>query len=195
MDKRNFTRPLITIGLLALVGAVGAQAYYTHELANRVAAADSEPVAAESRGTPSDAGAWDPWATMHVEMMRMRADMDQMFNHSFQNTHNLSGNSMIPSGGKVSLEEQGDNFVVKADIPGAKESDIQVNLDGRMLSISAQTQGTEEQKSDNGQVLHEESFASSFQRAFTLPSPVNATGMHSQFHDGVLTVTIPKATS
>jgi HSP20 family protein len=85
--------------------------------------------------------------------------------------------------------------LVKADIPGAKESDISINLDGRLLSISAQTQTSEEQSSDNGQTIHEERYASSFQQAFTLPGPVQASGMHSQFQDGVLTVTIPKSTS
>jgi HSP20 family protein len=173
---------------------VGAQTYYTHELAKRVADNDSGSMPSQSQVTP-DNGTWDPWTLMHQEMMRMRADMDQAFDHSFQDVHNLSGNGFMPSNGKISLEEQGDNYVVKADIPGAKENDIQVNLDGRLLSISAQTQGSEEQKADNGKVIREESYASSFQRAFTLPTAVNVTGMHSQFQDGVLTVTIPKATS
>ena len=194
MDKHTFTRPLITIGLLVLVGAVGAQTYYTHELAKRVADNDTGNMPSQSQLTP-DNGTWDPWTAMHANMMRMRAEMDQLFDHSFQDVHGLSGNDLMPANGKVSMEEQGDNYVVKADIPGAKESDIQVNLDGRLLSISAQTQGSEEQKADNGKVIREESYASSFQRAFTLPTAVNAAGMHSQFKDGVLTVTIPKATS
>ena len=194
MDKHTFTRPLVTIGLLILVGAVGAQTYYTHELAKRVADNDSGNMPSQSQLTP-DNGDWDPWIAMHEQMMRMRMDMDHMFDHSFEDFHNQSGNGIMPSNGKVSLEEQGDNYVVKADIPGAKEKDIQVNLDGRLLSISSQTQGSEEQKADNGKVIREERYTSSFQRAFTLPTKVNAAGMHSQFKDGVLTVTIPKATS
>ena len=194
MDKHTFTRPLITIGLLVLVGAVGAQTYYTHELAKRVADNDAGAMPDQSQMTPHN-GNWDPWTAMHQEMVRMQTEMDQMFDHSYQDFQDLSPQGIMPSNGKVSLEEQGDNYVVKANIPGAKENDIQVNLDGRLLSISAQTKGSEEQKADNGKVIREESYASSFQRAFTLPTAVNAAGMHSQFHDGVLTVTIPKATS
>ena len=42
-------------------------------------------------------------------------------------------------------------------------------------------------------MTRQESYSSSFQQAFTLPGAVNASGMHSQYQDGVLTVTIPKA--
>jgi HSP20 family protein len=194
MDKHSFTRPLITIGLLVLVGAVGAQTYYTHELAKRVSDSDSGGMPAQSQVTPGN-GIQDPWVAMHQEMMHMRSEMNQMFNHSFQGFPSLSGNGIMPGNGKVSMEEQGNNYVVKADIPGARESDIQVNLDGRLLSISARNQSSQEQEADNGKVIREESYASRFQRAFTLPTAVNATGMHSKFHDGVLTATIPKATS
>jgi HSP20 family molecular chaperone IbpA len=194
MDKHSFTRPLITIGLLVLVGAVGAQTYYTHELAKRVSGDDTGNVPEQSQVTPHN-GNSDPWTVMQQEMLRMRTEMNKMFDHSFQDFQDLSPQGIMPGNANVSLEDQGNNYVVKADIPGAKENDIQVNLDGRLLSISAQTQGSQEQKTDNGKVIREENYASSFQRAFTLPTAVNAAGMHSQFHDGVLTVTIPKATS
>ncbi|MGD8590269.1 MAG: Hsp20/alpha crystallin family protein, partial [Chromatiales bacterium] len=184
----------ITIGLLVLVGAVGAQTYYTHELAKRVSGDDTGNVPEQSQVTPHN-GNSDPWTVMQQEMLRMRTEMNKMFDHSFQDFHDLSPQGIMPGNANVSLEDQGNNYVVKADIPGAKENDIQVNLDGRLLSISAQTQGSQEQKTDNGKVIREENYASSFQRAFTLPTAVNAAGMHSQFHDGVLTVTIPKATS
>jgi HSP20 family molecular chaperone IbpA len=42
-------------------------------------------------------------------------------------------------------------------------------------------------------VTRQESSSSAFQQAFTLSGPVDASGMHSQYKDGVLTVTIPKA--
>jgi HSP20 family protein len=194
MNKRNFTRPLMITGLLALVGVVGAQTYYTHELARRVAADEAGMPPLVDNTSPA-AGAWDPWVNLQAEMLHMRDQMDQMFTHSFQNAHGNSEIGALQSGGTVTLEEQGKDYVVKADIPGVKESDISVNLEGRLLSISAQSQGSEEQKADNGEVVREERFASRFQRAFTLPEPVNAAGMHTQFRDGVLTVTVPKATS
>jgi HSP20 family protein len=194
MDKHVFTKPFITIGLLILVGAVGAQTYYTHELVKRVSDSHPDSLPLESQ-MAYDNGNWDPWIAMHENMQRIKAEMDHLFDHPSQDFHDLSGHGLMPSGGKVSLEEQGDDYLVKATIPGAKENDIQVNLDGRLLRISSRTQGSDEQKTDDGKVIREEHFASSFQRAFTLPSAVNAAGMHSEFKDGVLTVTIPKAAS
>jgi HSP20 family protein len=126
-------------------------------------------------------------------MMRMQARVDRMFDDASQGVHTIPDNAFQPGGGKVTLEERDGNYLVKADIPGAKESDVDVNLDGRLLSISSQTQGQEKQTADNGQVTRQESYSSSFQQAFTLPGPVNASGMRSQYRDGVLTVTIPKA--
>lgn len=191
MNKQTFKQPLIAVGLLVLVGTVGAQTYYTHELARRVAAIDTEDPAA-TMPAPI-AGQWDPWTTLHADMTRMQERMDRMFDSGFQNIYAVPRVALQPVGDKVTLKDQDGNYVVKADIPGAKESDIAVNLDGRLLSISSQTQGREKQTADNGQVARQESYSSSFQQAFTLPGQVDASGMHSQYKDGVLTVTIPKA--
>jgi len=191
MNKQAFKRPLIAVGLMSLVGAVGAQAYYTRDLARRVAATETRrPVATMPAPT---AGQWDPWTNLHADMMRMQERMDRMFDNGFHSIVAMPQVAFQPVGGKLTLDDQDGNYVVKADIPGAKESDIAVNLDGRLLNISSQTQGQEKQTADNGQLMRQESYSSSFQQAFTLPGPVDASGMHSQYQDGVLTVTIPKA--
>jgi HSP20 family protein len=73
-----------------------------------------------------------------------------------------------------------------------KQDDLNVSLDGRLLRISAQCQVQEEETVDGGQVLREEDYSTSIQRALTLPGPVDASKMHTQFDNGVLTVIIPK---
>jgi hypothetical protein len=138
MDKQGFKQPLTAVGLLALVGAVGAQAYYTHELAHRVAATDAEDRAATM---PAIDGRWDPWTTLHADTMRMQERMDRMFDSGFQNVYAMPHVVLRPIGSKVTLEDRDGNYVVMADIPGANEGGIAVNLDGRLLSISSQTQG------------------------------------------------------
>ena len=78
MDKLNLSRPIITVGLLVLVGAVGAQTYYTHKLVQRVTSAES---AAPMVAVPADndPGVLDPWVAMHADMMRMQERMDRAF--------------------------------------------------------------------------------------------------------------------
>jgi len=85
--------------------------------------------------------------------------------------------------------------VITADIPGTKAESIDVGLSGRLLTISAETLNKQQQSDDKGQVIKEESYLSDFEQALTLPWPVTASGMHSDYHDGVLTVTIPKVSS
>jgi HSP20 family protein len=191
MNKHAFKRPLIAVGLLVLIGTVGAQTYYTHELARRVAATETQAPALSMPAPTADQR--DPWTALHADVKRMQERMDGMLDNAFQGFHAMPEVAFHPGGSKVTLQDRDGNYVVKADIPGAKESDIAVNLDGRLLSISSQSQGQEKQTADNGQVTRQERYSSSFQHAFTLPGPIDASGMHSQFLDGVLTVTIPKA--
>ena len=191
MNKQAFKRPLIAVGLMSLVGAVGAQAYYTRDLARRVAATETQaPVASMPAPT---AGQWDPWSNLHADMMRMQERMDHAF-ADMAHAGDFSGTARaVTDTAQVNLQEQGKDYLITARIPGAQEKDININLDGRLLSISAQSQGSDKTTADNGQVTRQERYSSAFQQAFTLPGPVNASGMQSQYQDGVLTVTIPKA--
>jgi HSP20 family molecular chaperone IbpA len=192
MNKRILKRFLITIGLLGAIGAVGAQTYYTKMLADRVAARESVQLPQATISSSPDQ--WDPWNVMQDDMKRIQAQMDQWFNTAFRGIPTM-GFGRSDADTKVTVQEQGDNYVVKADFPNAKERDIKVNLDGRQLSISSQTDSGDKQTAGNGQMVRQERYASSFQQVFTLPGPVNASGMHTQFQEGVLTVTIPRATS
>jgi HSP20 family protein len=192
MNKPMLKRGLIATALLALTGALAAQTYYTHELARRVADTQSD-APPSSWSSPFDNRS-DPWSAMERDMARMETEMDRMFDQAFVDIHSTTTGGSA-QGAKVSLQERGNKYVVEAKIPGAKEGDINVSLNGRLLSISSRTQGSQRETSDKNQVIRQARYASSFEQAFTLPGPVNTAGMHTQFHDGVLTVTIPKAAS
>jgi HSP20 family protein len=197
MNKHTVKKSIIGIGLLALVGAVGAQTYYTHNVAQRLKVAEQSQQSAPQE--PPLAEEWDtwgdPWAAIHNDMMHMQQRMSHDWAMAMDELHHLPGNSQMPASGRIELQDKGDNYVVTANIPGAKENDININLDGRLLSISSQTHGMDKTTDDQGKVIEQDRYTSAFQQAFTLPGPVNVVGMHSDFKDGVLTVTIPKVTS
>jgi len=199
MNKRlNLKRSLTTIGLMGLLGTTGAATYAAQTAGGQEDTVGKHPQSAEQTPRteiPPGYGTWDPWLEMH----RMQERIDGLFADSWARMHSemagLPSLSTEPSEGEVTLQEEQNDYLLTAKLPGLKENDVNVSLDGRLLRISAQRQAQEEETADNGQVLREESYASSFQRAFTLPGPVDASKMHTQFDDGVLTVTIPKAAS
>jgi HSP20 family protein len=192
MNKRVLKSSLIGVASLALIGTVGAQTYYSHKLAQRVE--QEQQAEQQAQNTMPDYVPTNPWAAMHADMMRMQAQVDQAMANAVRGMPAQPGFNG-PGMTQVSLQEQGNDYVVKADVPGAKKGDVNVNLNGRVLSISSQSKGSDKQTDDHGKLVRQENFSSSFQQAFTLPGPVNAAGMKTQVKDGVLTVTIPKATS
>jgi HSP20 family protein len=197
MNKRLLAG--VTVGAVFLIGSVSADAYYRHELAERVAARNVATTSADPLtgsalpSTPSGARATnDPLAAMTAQMARMQTQMDKMFNSAF---HNPGGMDFVDGQGsaQVSLNTKGKDYVVTAKIPGARKGDINVRLSGRLLTLSSRQEGSNSKTANNGQLTQQDQYASSFQQAFTLPGPVNASEMNSKFKDGVLTLTIPKA--
>jgi HSP20 family protein len=192
MNTRKLAKPIIAIVLLGVAGIVGAESYYHHQ------AADENATQAEQKTPDNQAiGSRDPW----VEMRRIQAQMDQLFEEAMQQFHSdpfflpLSEDAQLATEPKVTLQDEKDQYVVTAVIPGTKAESIDVGLNGQLLTISAETLNKQQQSNDKGQVIKEESYVSGFERALTLPGPVTASGMHSDYHDGELTVTIPKVTS
>ena len=192
MNKRKLAKPLVAIALLGVVGIVGADSYYHHQ-----AAGDNATQAEPKAPANQTIGNRDPW----VEMQRIQAQMDQLFEEAMQQFHSepfilpLAEDQLLAAEPKVTLQDEKDHFVVTADIPGTRAESIDVGLSGQLLTISAETLNKQQQSNDKGKVIKEESYVSGFERALTLPGPVTASGMHSDYHDGVLTVTIPKVTS
>ena len=185
MNRSTLTYALIAILVIGAIGVMGAQTYYTRELVQGVAdRTDSDASVAQPSPT---LGLWDPW----FDMQRLQAQIDRAFDQPFDALQVASPVNAT----RITLEQHPDNYVVKAAIPGARESDIKTSLDGRLLSISSQTRGSDKETAQNGAVTGETTYRGSFEEAFTLPGPVVASGMKSDFKDGVLTLTIPKATS
>jgi len=87
--------------------------------------------------------------------------------------------------------EKEDKFVVKAELPGMKEDDIDVSLVGDTLSIRGEKKTETEVKEEN-YYRCERSYGT-FYRSIPLPSNVDADKIEASFEDGVLEVTLPKS--
>jgi HSP20 family protein len=91
---------------------------------------------------------------------------------------------------RTSVFEDEDGLTLVADVPGLRESDLELSLDKDVLSVS----GERKLAVPEGHTVHrQERRGTRFQRQFTLPYKVAAEGLSAELKDGVLTVKLPKA--
>jgi len=91
----------------------------------------------------------------------------------------------------IEIFEKEDKYVVKAELPGMKQEDIDISLVGDTLSIKGQREAESEVKEEDYYCC-ERSYGSFF-RSIALPSNVDAKKIEASYEDGVLEVSLPKA--
>jgi HSP20 family protein len=96
---------------------------------------------------------------------------------------------------KIDVTENDKEYLVRAEIPGAKKDDIRVTVDGNFVSISAEVRQEKEDKSDGGRVLLKETYYGSASRGFSLASEIDDKAVVAKLEDGVLKLTLPKRAS
>ena len=87
------------------------------------------------------------------------------------------------------LAEEADRIVVKVEVPGMKESDLKVNFEDGLLTVSGERQF--EVKDDRTYHRVERAYGT-FVRSFSLPRTVDAGSITASYRDGVLEIVIPK---
>jgi HSP20 family protein len=92
---------------------------------------------------------------------------------------------------KIDVKENDGAYVVRADIPGVKKEDIKVDVDGNVISISAEVKEEKEQK-EGGRVIRSERYYGSMSRSFSLGQDVDEKTAKAKYTDGVLELTLPK---
>lgn len=90
----------------------------------------------------------------------------------------------------VDIFEEGDNVVVKAEIPGMKKEDIDVNITDDTITVSGEKK--KEEKVEKKDYYRLERSYGSFSRSFRLPKEVQTDRAKATFKDGVLEITVPK---
>ena len=90
----------------------------------------------------------------------------------------------------VDIFEEGNEVVLKADMPGIEKKDIDITLSDNMLTISGEK--THEDKVEEGSYVRCERTHGSFFRRFELPSDIDAEKIKAHLDNGVLEVRLPK---
>lgn len=96
----------------------------------------------------------------------------------------------VGTGVSVDIADHGDRYVVTADLPGFEKTDIDVRLAAGVLHLDADRElETDEEDVD---YLRRERRRESVSRRVSIPDPVDEDGVTATYHNGVLTVELPR---
>ncbi|GAC1319000.1 MAG: Hsp20/alpha crystallin family protein [Thermoleophilaceae bacterium] len=90
----------------------------------------------------------------------------------------------------MDLVEAEDHFLLKADLPGLAESDVNIEVNDNALTVSGERRAEHDQR-ERGWYRLERQFGK-FSRSLTLPEGIDADSVTAAFENGVLEVRIPK---
>ena len=121
--------------------------------------------------------AWNPFSKM--EEMEKR-----LFNNSFFSNADLAEF-------KTDITDEGDHYLLKADLPGFKKEDIHLNLDGDTLTIQAERHSEHEDTDKKDKYVCCERSYGSYSRSFDV-SGIQADGISASYEGGVLELKMPK---
>jgi len=125
--------------------------------------------------------------------------MERWFEEAFRKPFSLMSPSWLPRLRATEMEEaipsvdifeEGDNVVVKAELPGIKKEDVDVSITDNTVSISGEKK--KEEKVERKNYYREERSYGSFTRSFRLPVEVQPDKAKASFKEGVLEIRIPK---
>lgn len=122
-----------------------------------------------------------------------------LFNDLFrpwESFFDTNGGSLVPSFGTINIPaaniiENKDHYEVNLAAPGMKKDDFNIDVEGNVLTISAEKEEKKEEK-DERYSRKEFSYAS-FTRSFTLPDWVIKEKIDASYENGLLKVNLPKA--
>ena len=122
------------------------------------------------------------------ELERLRGQMNSLF-------EGLSGRSFpVPTAGVfplMNLTEDGDNFYIRAELPGIKADDLDISVTGDSLSIVGERKLAA--GDENTRYHRREREGGKFNRIINLPKQINTEKVEANTANGILTIVLPKA--
>ncbi len=124
------------------------------------------------------------WGDVFSEFERMMREMNRLFEEDV--IAHRAGFAM-PA---IEMEDAGDEFIIKAMIPGLNKDNVEVIVDEDRVILRGEYK--QEKKSEDSNIIYSEIAYGSFERVIPLPEMVKAEDAKAKFDDGVLVITLPK---
>ncbi len=90
----------------------------------------------------------------------------------------------------VDIKEDENGYSMEVELPGMTEKDIEVKVEGNLLTLSSKKNEEKEEKKKD--YVRKERRSYSFSRSFVLPENVDAEKISAEFKNGLLTLNVPK---
>ena len=116
---------------------------------------------------------------------------DDLFRGFFVRPVDFDGAPVQPPSIKMDVKEQGDCYLIHADLPGVRKEDIHVVVDGNQVSLSAEVKQEKETK-EGERVLRSERYFGKVSRSFQLAQEIDEAQVTAKYADGVLELALPK---
>jgi HSP20 family protein len=131
---------------------------------------------------------WEPAR----ELQTIQQEMNRLFgtffdSHAGNGTAGGSLRRWIPA---MDLVEEGDRFVLRADLPGVSQDEVSIELEQNVLTISGERKSEHEERTEG--YFRVERASGSFSRSLVLPEGVDPDSIDARFDGGVLEVSVPK---
>ncbi|MEI7554606.1 Hsp20/alpha crystallin family protein [Candidatus Chlorohelix sp.] len=126
---------------------------------------------------------WSPFQ----ELETVRNNMYKMFDRWFDEGFEHSPSVFSPA---VDLVQTEDGYELHANMPGYKPEEIEINIEGDMLTLRAKCEQSEEKKEKN--YVYHERRSGSFYRSMRLPEPIDPEKTEAKMESGVLTLSLPR---
>jgi len=131
--------------------------------------------------------ATNPWFELGRSLSsfeRLRREMDRLFD-DFRETYGPA----FEGGPLGELTDTGPAYVIRADVPGLTEKDLDISANGNTVTV----RGERKQEAPKGYAVHRQERGNlKFARSWQLPAQVDSSEARAELKDGVLTLTVPK---
>jgi len=121
------------------------------------------------------------------ELEAFQTDMNRLFDTFFRSDGGSPVRRWVPP---TDLTEDGDDMVMRLDLPGISEEDVAVEVEGNVLTVSGERR--DEREKQDGEVFRLERSFGKFSRSFTIPEATDPDAIRGSFDRGVLELRIPK---
>lgn len=140
----------------------------------------------------------DYWSPTWASPWTVLSDMDRVFDDFRSEWESLLLAPRSPTAEMVrqplvDLVDAGNEYLVKAEIPGIRKEDLKIEVTADNLEISGETSVEEKEEDMETGYIRRERRYSKFYRALPLPENVLTDKVEAELADGVLTVKLPKA--